>query len=161
MPYFNIYYNADSEPYIIQKNYGHNPDREGSSSHWTWHITPRGVTYLCTDHEGRTRPMPGYINDDEFEDLKSYRMLRKVSGETIGRTGLYPSDDPNWRKTLDSPRPTAAKPAAYPRITERPHVGPPPAPRKSPPARPVKAEKKAEKKEKGFWASLLAAFRGE
>ena len=80
MPYFTIHYTADGRPCIIEKNYGHKPEKEGSSSHWTWHITRDGVEHLARNNVIRPGHLPTYINDDELEDLKAYNMLARVNG---------------------------------------------------------------------------------
>lgn len=100
MPYFTIHYTADGRPYIIEKNYGHKPEREDSSSHWTWHITRDGVEHLARNNVIRPGHLPTYINDDELEDLKAYNMLARVDGERIGNQGLYPSDNPAWQRRM-------------------------------------------------------------
>lgn len=100
MPYFTIHYTADGRPYIIEKNYGHKPEREDSSSHWTWHITRDGVEHLARNNVIRPGHLPTYINDDELEDLKAYNMLARVDGERIGNQGLYPSDNPAWLRRM-------------------------------------------------------------
>jgi hypothetical protein len=100
MPYFTIHYTADGRPHIIEKNYGHKPGKEDSSSHWTWHITRDGIEHLARNNPIRPGHLPTYINDDELEDLKAYNMLARVNGERIGNQGLYPSDDPAWRRRM-------------------------------------------------------------
>lgn len=100
MPYFTIHHTADGKPYIIEKNYGHKPDRDNSSSHWTWHITRDGVEYLARNNVIRPGHLPTYINDDDLADLKAYNMLARTTGERIGNQGLYPSDNPEWRRRM-------------------------------------------------------------
>ncbi|MBP6017040.1 MAG: hypothetical protein KA586_09995 [Candidatus Promineofilum sp.] len=100
MAYFTIHHTTDGRPYIIEKNYGYKLEREGSSSHWTWHITRDGVEYLARNNVIRPGQLPTYINDDELEDLKAYKMLTRVNGERIGNQGLYPSDDPAWQRRM-------------------------------------------------------------
>ncbi len=100
MPYFSVHYTADGQPYIIQKNYGHKPEKEDSSSHWTWHITRDGVQHLARNNALNPGRLPTYINDDELEDLKAYNMLARVNGERIGNRGLYPSDDKAWQRRM-------------------------------------------------------------
>ena len=100
MPYFTIHYTTDGQPYIIEKNYGHKPKKEDSSSHWTWHITRDGVEHLSRNNVIRRGHLPTYINDDELEDLKAYNMLARVNGERIGSQGLYPSDNPAWQRRM-------------------------------------------------------------
>lgn len=100
MPYFTIHYTADGQPYLIQKNYGHKPEKEDSSSHWTWHITRDGVEHLARNNVLNPGRLPTYINEDELEDLKAYNMLARVNGERIGNRGLYPSDDKAWQRRM-------------------------------------------------------------
>lgn len=161
MAYFTIRYTAEGQPYIIEKNYGHKPEKEDSSSHWTWHITRRGVEYLSRENVISPGKMPTYINDDELEDLKAYNMLARANGERIGNRGLYPSDAPEWRRPADK-RQAPAK-AAAPRTTKlerlpttRPHVPKTPAKPKAP-AR--KVEPPTEEQPEGFWASLRSMFK--
>lgn len=111
MPYFTIHYTADGRPYIIEKNYGHKPEREDSSSHWTWHITRDGVKHLARNNVIRPGHLPTYINDDELEDLKVYNMLARVNGERIGNQGLYPSDDPAWRRRMSERESSQSNPS--------------------------------------------------
>ena len=118
MGHWNIHYNKQGQPYIIQKNFGHDPKINEGSSHWTWHITPRGITYLTTGPFGKTQKMPRFINADQLAELKSYGMLTRVDGSIIDRNPLYPSEakkqpsispekaDLPPKKTAPKPRPS-------------------------------------------------------
>ncbi len=161
MAYFTIHYTAERQPYIIEKNYGHRPDKQDSSSHWTWHITRRGVEYLRRENVISPGKMPSYINDNELEDLKAYNMLARANGERIGNRGLYPSDDPAWQRQVAEQRapskvavPSTKKKERLP--TTQPHVPKSPA-KPRPPM--IKIEVPPEEQPEGFWASLRSIFK--
>ncbi len=103
MGYHTIHYNKQDEPYIVLKNFGHDPKDDESSSHWTWHITARGVQYLSKDQFGRPRPMPQYIDDEQLEDLKSYKMLRRSDGAPAYTRTIFPK--PGRPEETDKPAP--------------------------------------------------------
>ena len=47
MGHYEIRKNTQGKPYVIEENFGYDPESTGSSSHWTWQITDRGVRHLC------------------------------------------------------------------------------------------------------------------
>lgn len=108
MGYHTIRYNKDGEPYIILKNFGHDPKDDESSSHWTWHITDRGIQHLSKDQFGRPQPMPTFINDEQLEDLKSFNMLRRSDGTPTPIRSIYPL--PELPRKSQTPEPTKATP---------------------------------------------------
>lgn len=156
MKYYTIRYNEHNEPYIIEKNFGYHPKDDDSSSHWTWHITQRGINHLSKDFFGNPQKMPAYITHEQLEDLKAFNMLRRSDGTLIGVNPIYPSEAPQAQKSIRPGKPqrppqTAKKRPAQP-ITppsqKRPNV--PPKPQVKPPVKP----------HKGFWAWLKSLFGG-
>lgn len=91
MGYYTIYYNQSGEPYIIEKNFGHKPEKNNGSSHWTWHINERGVRHLSRDFFGRPQKMPKFINEEQLADLKTYNMLQRSNGSSLNSGGIYPT----------------------------------------------------------------------
>lgn len=86
MVYYRIKHNALEEPYITVKNWAHDAqavDNE-SSSHWTWHITQRGVEHLCRDMLGKPQPMPTAITYEQVQYLRDLNMLCRSDGTLIG-----------------------------------------------------------------------------
>jgi len=83
MGYHTIHYNQQGEPYIVQKNFGHDLKDDASSSHWTWHITPRGIDYLSRNQFGQPQTLPKFLHDDDLERLKTYNLLRRSDGRAV------------------------------------------------------------------------------
>lgn len=152
MAYYNIRYNGKGEPYIVEKNFGSDPKEGKSSSHWTWHITPRGVRYLCRGPFGKTQAMPTFIDKEQLENLKAYNMLRRADGTLIGGVNpLYPSDStakpdkPPVQPTrpqqpLRPQKPTRPQPPVRPQQPLRPQQS----------LRPTAADEKPHKPHKPF-----------
>jgi len=86
MAYHRIKYNEQGEPFITVKNWAHDAQAvdDKSSSHWTWHITQRGVEHLCRDVLGRPQPMPRAITYEQLVYLKDLNMLSRSDGTPIG-----------------------------------------------------------------------------
>lgn len=92
MRYYKVHYNQYDEPYIIEKNFGYRPS-SGGSSHWTWHITERGIIHISKDFFGRpTEEIPSQISHEQLEDLKAFNMLSRSDGSLLGHNSIYPSD---------------------------------------------------------------------
>lgn len=158
MGHHTIRYNENKEPYIIEKNFGHASKDENSHSHWTWHITERGIKYLTTGPFGKPQPMPTFINNDQLEDLKARNMLRRTDGTLIGPQAIYPSEMP-VRPTKQPVQPvyTPGKKSA-----KRP-AQPVAPPRKTPakqPTHPIQppAPKAPTGQRRGLWAWLKSLF---
>jgi hypothetical protein len=146
MGYRKIHYNKQGEPYIVEKNFGYEPQKsEDNSSHWTWYITNRGVKYLTTAPFGKRQEMPGFVNDDQLADLKAYNMLRRSDGTVVGSNRLYPSDTPGWLENEPTVSPKSQEGRVQP--SKRPIKAPPPP-----------ALKPQEKGQRGLWAWLKSLF---
>lgn len=160
MGYYTIQYNKQGEPYIIEKNFGHDPRSGESSSHWTWHIAPRGVQHLKRGPFGKPRPMPRYINDDELEDLKSYNMLYRQDGALInGGRVSRPQSEPAPERRQPQLAQRAATPARKPRgPIIIPHVEDASYPRARPAQRPPARPAAAPKPKRGFLSWLKSLF---
>lgn len=147
MGHFTIHYNEQGEPFIIEKNFGYRAQDDNSSSHWTWHITPRGINQLSRDFFGKPTQMPAQISSEQLEDLKAFNMLRRSDGTLIGANPLYPSDvrsapvGKTVRPVHSSPKPTV-------KTGKRPvkPITPPPLPQTKP--------------QRGFWGWLKSLFGG-
>ncbi|MBE2199528.1 MAG: hypothetical protein IAE79_13020 [Anaerolinea sp.] len=144
MAYYTIHYNEQKEPYLIEKNFGYRAQVDDSSSHWTWHITERGITHLSRDFFGKPTKMPTQISREQLEDLKAFNMLRRSDGALIGANPLYPSDvrAAPARPVRSSPKPTT-QPGKRPVKPVTPPVALPPKP------------------QRGFWGWLKSLFGGE
>jgi hypothetical protein len=151
MPYYDIHYNKRGEPYVVVKNFGYNPKDNESSSHWTWHITARGVKYLSTGPFGEPRMMPTFIDEEQLENLKTFQMLCRSDGTVIGVNSLNPSDSLP-RKARKPVQPIRPAPPASPsrKAPAKPQRRP------IPPVRPAQPTPVA--KQRGFWAWLKSLF---
>lgn len=89
MSYLKIHHTQYGDPYVIEKNFGYGGR---GSTHWTWHISERGVKYLSKDFFGRPSELPSQISREQFEDLKAYNMLTRADGTSLGHNAIYPSD---------------------------------------------------------------------
>lgn len=160
MNYYTIQYNQQNEPYIIEKNYGYKPDDTDSSSHWTWHITQRGVRHLSKDFYGRPQAMPAYITKEQLEELKAYNMLRRNDGSLIGGNALYPSQEkPRIQKPTTQPANRKKKQKEIPVTQIRRPVQPA---KPASPNQPAGSSGKTPPRQKrGFLAWLKSLFRKE
>lgn len=95
MDYYHIKRNEEGVYYVREKNFGYKPDApdDESSSHWTWHITQRGVEHLCRDVLGRPQPMPRAITYEQLVYLKDLNMLSRSDGTPIG--SIRPEKQPS------------------------------------------------------------------
>lgn len=138
MGHYTIHYNEQGEPFIIEKNFGYRAQDDNSSSHWTWHITQRGINHLSRDFFGNPAKMPAQISREQLEDLKAFNMLRRSDGTLIGANPLYPSDV--RAAPVEKPTAQAGKRPVKPITAPSP-----------PPAKP----------QRGFWGWLKSLFGGE
>lgn len=154
MGYYAIRYNQHGEPYIVEKNFGYDPLDSDNRSHWTWHITPRGVKHLSRDHFGRPQKMSAFINSDQLADLKTYGMLRRSDGTLVGVNPIYPSEMP----AKPPQQPIRPKQPAQPVPTRVSSVKTPGAQPVQPPA-PARPAPTGQRQ--GFWAWLKSLFSGK
>lgn len=150
MGYHEIRYNQQGKPYIVEKNFGHVSDNDESRSHWTWHITARGIKHLTTGSFGKSQPMPRYINEDQLSELRRYGMLQRNDGSIVGRNTLYPSDDAKERSTQAAQPPKSSRKPTVKRIKRPIHTAK--QPNETAPRKPKQPERPG--RQRGIWGWL-------
>lgn len=106
MAKYQIHFTNTGEPYIREKNFGFK-GKEGTSSHWTWHFTERGIHFLSRNAFGRRTALPTYITHKQLKQLKARNMLCKSDSSLIGSTNGHKKKGSRKIRILDPVRSTS------------------------------------------------------